>query len=590
MTRENINVMLPPGKKIEDCEGSCLAETGKNIAADYVAQARISQFGKSLAISAELYETASSKLVASFAGKGETVDDLENIIKKSAPTFFRKARDNALNGFGYVNNNSTFSFQGTKSFIVEVQTTPAGAIPTFDGKAYPQCTSTPCKIQLEAGEHRLLISKDRFVDFDTLINVTQNEQIIKLDLVPNVGYIDIKPQTSNAVKNRSPLNISINGKKAQLGTNGLTPGIYSVRITHECYDSTEFHVALQRGEIREIANTLTRSIGGLELTVTKNGEPQAVPIFIDDNAMGKTPFAGEVPLCSQIEIETDGKRIPVQVSLKYHEVVKQTFEINKQKPATTKADEIRQRAEVAYAELDGKKIAAKPIEEPPTVQADSSMHKRFWGGFTAGITYNDYYSSHFGLNSIKNETGYKHTVDGKDDLLGNFWGFGFKAGFGGLFIASPYFGLHGELGLALRQGTGKTNLSVTLSGKDKADKKSNLEIEYSASQLNIDIPLLTRATIPNAFYLEAGPMFSFNLTSNSEAKITNERGTEKYKTNSGLNAFEFDIATGLGIVRNLSKSILDFNLRFILGLTRISDSKDSPKTWQWQLNVTYWFL
>ena len=34
MTRENINVMLPPGKSIEDCEGSCIAETGRNIAAD----------------------------------------------------------------------------------------------------------------------------------------------------------------------------------------------------------------------------------------------------------------------------------------------------------------------------------------------------------------------------------------------------------------------------------------------------------------------------------------------------------------------------------------------------------------------------
>lgn len=30
MTRENIQQMLPPGKAIEDCEGSCLVETGKN--------------------------------------------------------------------------------------------------------------------------------------------------------------------------------------------------------------------------------------------------------------------------------------------------------------------------------------------------------------------------------------------------------------------------------------------------------------------------------------------------------------------------------------------------------------------------------
>ena len=34
MTRENIQQMLPPGVSIEECEGSCLVETGKNIAAD----------------------------------------------------------------------------------------------------------------------------------------------------------------------------------------------------------------------------------------------------------------------------------------------------------------------------------------------------------------------------------------------------------------------------------------------------------------------------------------------------------------------------------------------------------------------------
>ena len=95
MTRENINVMLPPGKSIEDCEGSCLAETGKNIAADFVAQARISKFGNSLAISAELYETAGSKLVASFNGLGADVNALMEVIKTKSPEFFRKARGGA---------------------------------------------------------------------------------------------------------------------------------------------------------------------------------------------------------------------------------------------------------------------------------------------------------------------------------------------------------------------------------------------------------------------------------------------------------------------------------------------------------------
>ena len=90
MTRENIRVMLPPDKSIEDCEGDCLIETGRNISADYVAQARITRFGISLAISVELYETTESKLIASFNGQGKNVYDLLNVIKKQRTFFFRK--------------------------------------------------------------------------------------------------------------------------------------------------------------------------------------------------------------------------------------------------------------------------------------------------------------------------------------------------------------------------------------------------------------------------------------------------------------------------------------------------------------------
>ena len=92
MTRENINAMLPPGKAIEDCEGSCLAETGRNIAADYICQARVGRFGKSLTLSAELYETAGNKLVTSFNGRGNDVEELLKLIEEKSPAFFRRIK------------------------------------------------------------------------------------------------------------------------------------------------------------------------------------------------------------------------------------------------------------------------------------------------------------------------------------------------------------------------------------------------------------------------------------------------------------------------------------------------------------------
>ena len=93
MTRENIMQMLPPGKAIEDCEGSCLVETGKNISADYVCQARVGRFGSSLTLSAELYETAGNKLIASFNGRGQNVEELLELIERKSSAFFRVIRD-----------------------------------------------------------------------------------------------------------------------------------------------------------------------------------------------------------------------------------------------------------------------------------------------------------------------------------------------------------------------------------------------------------------------------------------------------------------------------------------------------------------
>lgn len=90
MTRENIIMMLPPGKAVEDCEGSCLVETGKNISADFVAQGHVGRFANNLTITVELYETAGNKLMGSFSSKAPDIESLEvEIRQKSAALFSR---------------------------------------------------------------------------------------------------------------------------------------------------------------------------------------------------------------------------------------------------------------------------------------------------------------------------------------------------------------------------------------------------------------------------------------------------------------------------------------------------------------------
>ena len=586
MTRENINVMLPPGKSIEDCEGSCLAETGKNIAADFVAQARISKFGNSLAISAEMYETAGNKLVSSFAGRGESLDDLEKIIKEQATPFFKKIRTEAWtsSGFGDYESAKTFSFAGTQKFIVEIETTPAGAIPTVDGKAIPKCTSTPCKVQLEAGEHRLVVSMEKYDDTDTLVNIVANNQKVELVLLPNVGYVEFKPVMSEAWKQKYPLQVMINDEVVEAGKKELSPGMYSMRLSHPCYDPLEFKAAVQKGKTETFADSMKVGIGGIELDVEKNGEPVSVPVYVDGKEAGSTPFAGEVPVCAEIAVGEDKQVVPV--ALKWHEVVKATYALKDAKQL--QEDATRAKAAAAYAELDGDTMAKAPVSKP---EEKPASQKRFWGGVFAGATYNDFWDTKFGFANLKPTGDYTLEVDGANDLLGNYWGVGVNGGLSGLFLFNSYIGLRADVGVAFRQGKGRSDVTVKLFWNDgnRSPEKADLEIEYSEKQLNIDVPVLLRAMVPNVMYVEAGPVASFNLYSHHKSTLK-EYGTQTYREDGGLKVFEFDAAFGIGTMRPLPRGMLDFNLRFVLGITPLSDADDSPKTWQGQFNITYWFL
>lgn len=585
MTRENINVMLPPGKSIEDCEGSCLAETGKNIAADFVAQARVSKFGTSLAISAELYETAGNKLVASFAGRGESVVDLEKIIKEQASPFFKKIRNESWSGgFGGFDSGRSFSFAGTQKFIVEIETTPAGAIPTVDGKAIPKCTSTPCKVPIEAGEHRLVVSMERFDDMDTLVNISSNNQKIQLNLIPNMGKVVFAPVMSDAWKQKYPLSIMVDDEFVKADSLELQPGLHSVRITHPCYDPVEFQAAIQKGKTETFADTLKVGIGGVELEVEQKGEPMAVPVYVDGKEVGSTPFAGEVPVCAEITVGEDKQVVPVM--LKWHEVVKANYPLKDAKQLQDEAT--RAKAAAAYAELDGKDTVVAPVSKP---EEKPAPQKRFWAGVFVGGTYNDFYGTKFGLTKLGSSNDYTLDVEGADGLLGNYWGPGVNGGLSGLFLINSYLGLRADLGVAFRQGKGRSDVTVKLFWNDesRSPEKADLEIEYSEKQLNIDVPVLFRAMVPNVMYVEAGPVASFNLYSHHKSTVK-EYGSQTFREDGGLNVFECGAAFGIGTMRYIRKSILDINVRFFLGLTPLSDADDAPKTWQGQFNVTYWFL
>jgi len=311
MTRENIMMMLPPGKSIEDCEGSCLAETGKNIAADYVAQARVGKVGSKFAISAELYETSGNKLVASFNGLGPDLDALMEIIKTKAPEFFRKARGSAT---GIVRTG----FDGVKnqSFVVNVSTNPQGAALSIDGRPVPQCVQTPCEVLVDAGEHRFVAILDHHEDGEGLFTVTGDGQEVTLDLVPRYGTLKLDLAFPSG-GTYEELKIKVDNNLVPASDKVLMdPGTREVSIVHRCYNPVTFKVGVVRDKEEIFKETLAPLVGGLSLKAhTASGEEKNMAVIVNGEKVGTTPFSGKVPVCAKIAVADEAGEHPVDVKI-----------------------------------------------------------------------------------------------------------------------------------------------------------------------------------------------------------------------------------------------------------------------------------
>jgi len=87
-----LSLFSSPEEMLSKCNelGGCLVKLGREIAADYICQARIGRFGKDFTIKVELYETMSGTLIGSFTGISKDIYGLLAILDSEAPGAFRR--------------------------------------------------------------------------------------------------------------------------------------------------------------------------------------------------------------------------------------------------------------------------------------------------------------------------------------------------------------------------------------------------------------------------------------------------------------------------------------------------------------------
>ena len=92
MTTESIVAFLGSQERAaKECrESTCLADLGRKVSADYVAQGRIGRFEENLTIKVELYNSKSGNLIGSFTGDSKSLQGLRVIIDEKAPDLFKK--------------------------------------------------------------------------------------------------------------------------------------------------------------------------------------------------------------------------------------------------------------------------------------------------------------------------------------------------------------------------------------------------------------------------------------------------------------------------------------------------------------------
>lgn len=113
------DVLRSEAVKALPAEQNFIVEIGRNISADYVAQAHVGQFANNLTITVELYETAGNRLLGSFSSKAPNVESLETEVRQKSRDLFMQITTST---FGTVNLQPSLPYKGglEKDLVIKI--------------------------------------------------------------------------------------------------------------------------------------------------------------------------------------------------------------------------------------------------------------------------------------------------------------------------------------------------------------------------------------------------------------------------------------------------------------------------------------
>jgi formylglycine-generating enzyme required for sulfatase activity len=310
MTRDNMQALLPPGVDLANCSGDeCIITTGRMMQADYIVTGNVSKLGTNLQVILQLYDVRNGRLVGSADSRGASMDAVVERLEKEVREMFTELGGGSSFGAGFSESREQGATRAGVTFalgpprIIEIISDPPGAVVDLgDGSIF--CSATPCSKALPQGAHMFRLRREQYDDTTLRINVTKNGQKETIRLRANFALLNVET-------NPTGITVKVGGRevgKTPLKDVQASAGPAVVELVHSCYADVRLTLNLQRGETRNIRESLKAREAGLSLRAEdeETGNEVVAEVWGDGQKLGETPFQGVVNVCLQrVELRSE---------------------------------------------------------------------------------------------------------------------------------------------------------------------------------------------------------------------------------------------------------------------------------------------
>jgi len=190
MTRENILVMLPPGRKsLGECEGQCEVEMARNLGSRWHIVGDVKKVGSKLVLSIRLYDVASGTQLGGERIDGLTVDALAEGVAAKAESLLGRIPKGRRRTDDSPKTDAKNGAARTSKVVVKFLSEPTGASVSVDGDAL--CVA-PCSRSVDKGAHRVEASLKGYQTAAQSLNLGTNGQQVALTLVPTQVRLNLE--------------------------------------------------------------------------------------------------------------------------------------------------------------------------------------------------------------------------------------------------------------------------------------------------------------------------------------------------------------------------------------------------------------